>query len=196
MGVGRTRPFVTSRLQPYASPAAGKAGGVRCPAACPPCSPNPRRGRAGAAVPAPAQHLSIPGMIWGRKMKPEPQPCGREPPRGASSMPRGPAQGTLLPRGGMWGQAPPAPGQGGERVGHQQTSCRRHRHRQPFLSPRQTDGWTDGRGTGSIPHASRCRRCSPCCDRPPAPPAPRPHSAGQAPASGRDQRRCGERGGL
>lgn len=113
---------------------------------------------------------------------------------------QGTSPGDPAPSGWDVGTAPPAPGQGGEGVGHQQTSCRRHC--QPFLSPRRTDGRTDGRGTGSIPHASRCQRCSPCSDCSPAPPAPppspapRPPSAVQAPASGRDQPRCGERGGL
>lgn len=53
---------------------------------------------------------------------------------------QGTSPGDPAPSGWDVGTAPPAPGQGGERVGHQQTSCRRHR--QPFLSPRQTDGWT------------------------------------------------------
>lgn len=165
-------------LRHFASPALRqKAGGVRGPATCPPCSPNPRRGRAGAAVPARAQGLSIPGVIWGRKMKPEPQPCSREPPRGAGSTPRGPAQGTLLPRGGMWGQPPLHQGRGVSGLGTSRLPA--GVTASPSSPP---DRRTDGRGTGSIPHASRCRCCSPCCDRSPAPPAPPPSPAPRPPA--------------
>lgn len=175
---------------------------MRCPAACPPCSPNPRRGRAGAAVPAPAQRLSIPGVIWGRKMKPEPQPCGREPPRGASSVPGGPPQGTLLPRGGMWGQPPLHQGRGVSGLGTSRLPAGVTVTASPSSPP---DGQTDGRmdvGQAASPTQAGAGAAPPAVTAPPAPPAPpaspapRPPSAGQAPASGRDQRRCGERGGL
>lgn len=136
-------------------------------------------------MPAPAQRLSIPGVIWGRKMKPEPQPCGHEPPRGASSVPRGPAQGTLLPWGGMWGQPPLHQGRGVSGLGTSRLPAGVTVTASPSSPPdRRTDGWTDGRGPGSIPHASRCRRCSPCCDRPPGTPSPTGQPCPTAPQRG------------
>lgn len=95
-------------------------------------------------MPAPAQRLSIPGVIWGRKMKPEPQPCGREPPRGAGSVPRGPAQGTLLPRGGMWGQPPLHQGRGVSGLGTSRLPAGVTVTASPSSPPdRRTDGRMD-----------------------------------------------------
>lgn len=154
------RPFVTSRLQPYASPAAGKAGGVSCPAACPPRAPSPGGGQSRSCSASPSPAPCCPPITGGAAVKgSQAGPLHPQGDLGVQNEARPPAlrlrpaprcrqhaQRTLLPRGGMWGQPPLHQGRGVSGLGTSRLPA--GTASPPALPLTQTDGWTDGRTWG------------------------------------------------